>query len=370
MKKVETFAQEFEGLDKYKKCPGLYGIELETETSDGSAYPKGFLEVYETNQGVRYKTPLKNWVGHPDGSLRNFGMEFVLDKPLNFEDCLEELDRFKEATKDVEFIKNAPATSTHVHVNVLNDTLLTFANFLTIYTLFESVLVDYSGESRRSNLFALPIRASTKTLDNMIAMLSGIAQSIPNAISFQKAHVKYACLNLNPLTTFGSLEIRSFRGETDIEEVKDWIRIINKMVEFARTDGLTPRDFLKAYQTRGSSEILTDVFQEMASKIREKVQDVDFLIDRNLYFMARVATCVPDWSKFNGSIAKIRPAKKESPKTDVVNVVPDGIVVALGAATTGMLGNSVSTPWIDESISSVEDDEILEIETDEDDGDF
>lgn len=282
---------------------GTFGIELETETKSHEDYPNGFFKEDTSSGFLRYRVPMEDWEGHVDNSLRNYGMEFVLKKPLVFEESIKALDNFHEVTKDIKFIKNAPSTSVHVHVNMLNEAPSVMANFLALYTLFENVLVDYSGESRRSNLFALPIRAASATVDNINCLIKMFIQNNHNLLTFNPQSVKYAAINLAPITKFGSLELRSFRGETDIEEVKDWIRIVNSLLMYAKTPGLTPRIVLFEYKIRGVS-YFDEVFKDMAEKIRSRVNDVSELMDRNLWYLMKIATVTNDWESIDVPMEK------------------------------------------------------------------
>src|SRR5690606_25616800 len=147
----------------------------------------------------------------------------------------------------------------------LHEAPITMANFLALYSLFENILVDYSGESRRSNLFALPIRVASATADNMRDLIRMFEKDNSSVCKFNPALVKYAAINLATLTKYGSLELRSFRGETDMQEVKDWLSIINNLLTYARTPGLTPRIVLFEYKMRGVS-YLDEVFKDMVDK--------------------------------------------------------------------------------------------------------
>lgn len=302
------------GFRYNKRYTGTFGIEIETETKGSmegphpdAGYPADFFTL-DTRTG-KLIIPIDGWEGHVDNSLRNFGREFVLQKPLDFNQLMDALDRFGEATKGVKFIKNAPATSVHVHVNMLPERPTTMANFLTLYTLFENVLVDYSGESRRSNLFALPMRVSGFTNHNLVALLRLLDDGILHYVTFDPRSIKYSALNIAPLNTQGSVEIRSFRGETDVGEIKAWVSILNKMLEYARKAG-TPPDILERLKVREVT-FFDEVFEEMGEKILASVNDISTLMDRNLWFTLRLVKAVKNWEKIDEPQSKSKKAKKE-----------------------------------------------------------
>lgn len=289
-----------------KQYTGTYGIEIETETKNIEDYPDGWFNQNPTTG--RYDVPITGWEGHVDNSLRNFGMEYVLQKPLSFKEAMSALDAFGEATEGIPFIKNTPSTSVHVHINMLPERPVTMMNFLTLYTLFENVLVDYSGESRRSNLFALPMRVAGTIHENVTRLMKVFETGRGAEVCLDPRQVKYSALNVAPINTFGSLEIRSFRGETDVSEIKDWLSILNRILEYARRDGLTPSIILLEYKVQGISYFET-VFEDMAEKISSRVNDISDLIERNLWFVFRMTLACKDWASLDFPKEKPKPKK-------------------------------------------------------------
>lgn len=296
---------------------GEYGLELETETKDLCDYPPNFFrDTFEEDGCIRYSFPeLPSWVGHTDNSLRNFGHEFVFKTPYNFEKALDAIDEWAEVVKNIKFIKKAPATSTHVHVNLANEEPIVVANFLVLYTLFESVLVDYSGSNRRSNLFALPIRVAEATYTNIYHFFEGMSEANIQKMRFNVNSVKYAAGNLEPLTRIGSFEIRCFRGETDPSELKRWLKIINQILVFARISGMTPTKIISEYREKGV-EFLDIVFDEVASHIRSVVEDIEVLIDRNLWYAARLSLSV-DWETLDVKMVEYIEKNKNKPPVTI-----------------------------------------------------
>lgn len=321
---MNTIREELSKLCRFKKVTGIFGIEIETETKSSEDYPDGFFrQDGENDQGsIRYSLPMPEWEGHTDNSLRHFGMEYVLKEPLSYPDTLKALVSFKKGTEDVKFLKGSPATSVHVHLNMLDRTFVEMANFITLYSLFENVLVDYSGPARRSNLFALPMRVAERTVGNIKNLLKEIAEG-GTTFNVHPEHVKYASLNLAPLMTRGSLEIRSFRGTTDVSEIKEWVSILNQLYVFAQIEGLTPRSVMSSYKNLGM-EFFTEVFGLYRQAFKD-IQDIEVLIERNLWYMTEIATCVPDWSKltapYSSKVKEVKEIKKKSVYTTLDDVI-------------------------------------------------
>ncbi len=332
---MDNLRTKLEEHCRFKPSPGTFGVEIETEVKNFEKYPEKFL-IHNEETG-RYAIPLLDeyFEGHKDNSLRNFGVEYVFKAPYDFDKALTALDAFASATAGIPFITDAPATSVHVHVNMLNDNLITLANFMTLYILFENVLVDYSGPTRRSNLFALPTRAANQTTTNISRMLENYAKGVP--LGYDPTRVKYAALNLAPLMTQGSLEIRSFRGTTNVEDIKMWLRIINRLLVSARLASMTPSDILTFWRLQGM-EFFDFVFSDTADELRSKVKDIEFLIEKNLWDVWDIASSVQNWKTFNETDFSLKkPDKKAAGLTLQFNNSPNSIYNLATLASTQAL---------------------------------
>lgn len=280
----------------YKRWDGTFGIEIETETLDEYATPR-----------------LALWDVHNDGSLRNFGREYVLKTPLSFGAPLDTaLEEFKNSTSHLKFIQDSISTSVHVHVNMLNEDFRTFANFVTVYTLVENLLIRFSGPDRKSNLFCLPIVDAEETYRNIKTLFQNFEKKNFKAIHhMDAANCKYAALNLASLARFGSLEIRSFRGVTDTKIIRNWVGIIDRMLQYSRQAGLYPADIIVQYKDRGP-EVLSEIFGEYRELLRW--DDEDRLLTKSLFFAASNAYTVKDWDKVDAEPKAV--ATKKSPDLD------------------------------------------------------
>lgn len=287
---------------------GTYGIEIETETKDEDIYPKNFIK-HEIDLATHKKymsfPSLKDWTGHYDNSLRNYGVEFVLSQPLIYEEAVAALDDFGKATKGIKFIEDAPSTSVHIHWNVFNESFLTMANFFALYALYENLLTAYCGPTRRSNLFALPIRVAERIADNISDLLKGLSNGNPAAMNYRDNDAKYGALNLSAIARLGSLELRSMRGLTKADDMKEWLGIVNHLIEYARSTGLTPTAVVNMYRD-DAPELFTSTFGPYADVLRKAAgDDFDLLIDKNAWYLKQIAESVVDWSKFDKCMDKV-----------------------------------------------------------------
>lgn len=279
---------------------GDIGVEIETEVESHRAYdyPK-----------------MKFWSAKGDGSLRGYGVEYVLKAPMNLAEFENALSEFEAANTKYKFNKDSVSTSVHVHLNFLNDSYLTLANFITTYFLVENLLVKFSGPDRLSNLFCLPTKDAEGIVDHLVYALNNINKRGFSRVMFNSDKVKYAALNPCNLTTLGTMEIRTFRGEPDIELIRTWVNILMKLKEFTRSDKLTPVDIVNMIKEYGPSTFVDIIFGDYAKYLKVPKQTEELVYGEdysNLYYAAKVAGITKDWSKFG--ILKIKPVYKEKIK--------------------------------------------------------
>lgn len=273
---------------------GEYGLEIETETKNPYVLP---IFTY--------------WDVKPDGSLRDFGQEYVLKAPVDYGKPLTEaLEEFRNKTSKVDFIQDSNSTSVHVHCNILLEKWQSVGNFLTIYTLIENLLMEVAGDSRRNNLFCLPIRSVPAVNSTSIDIFKLVHKK---TFEFNRimdpGSIKYAALNLATITRFGSLEIRSFRGVTDISIIQSWIDILHRIRMFSR-ENITPPEILDQYRDKGK-KFLKEILEDEWEEIRDP--DEDKMLMDNLWFAGKLGYYFSpaEWRKFD--------IKPEIPK------IPEGL---------------------------------------------
>lgn len=265
------------------KHSGEIGLEIETETQTMKDYPQAILVA--AGRGVEIQH-LEWWKGFQDNSLRNFGMEYALRNPVLFEGELDTaLTEFKNFSKNIKFIKDPVKASVHVHLNCLGETFKTIGNFLTLYALYENLLIRYSGPNRVSNMFCIPICDGEETAKNMAKFVMAAKNKNYNAMFFKEDAVKYAALNLASFWNYGSIEIRSYRGETNTDLIKIWVSILYQMMKYSRKK-INPHDIILLYEL-DPDELYKQVFGQYTGVIYHK--DKDELVFKNLWYSANIA---------------------------------------------------------------------------------
>lgn len=298
---TKTIRQSLEGSYRFRPCVGDYGIEIETETK--KPWDMG---------------PLNHWKIVPDGSLRNYGREFVIKGVVSYGKELDTaLEEFREATKDLKFIppSDTVSTSVHVHRNILNSTWKTLGNFLTFYTMFENLLIRYSGPDRVSNLFCRTIKDAEQTFRNIQNVFRNVERKNYGGLNFSEQTVKYAALNLSPIVKFGSVELRSLEGDYRVERIKEWIDIIQAMWVMSEDKELTPPKILQLLKNNNTlnknniSQLLKNVFGPKLYKKLTQIDEVK-LVEDNLSYAVGIAFCVKDWNSLDSDI-KVSVSKQD-----------------------------------------------------------
>lgn len=191
----------------------IFGIEVEVEN------------VRNPNINYDYNS---YWTVVADNSLRNHGIEFV-SKPLRttqIEGALTQLA--KSLPKEHEF---SPRTSVHVHMNVRDLTLTQITSLVVLYTAMENVLFKWVGHNRENNVFC------TKLIDTDYVQSYINLNNNPTAVAHHWN--KYTALNLEPMTTKGTVEFRHMHGTIDIPRLCKWINILSCMKTYALNTPLT-----------------------------------------------------------------------------------------------------------------------------------
>lgn len=292
---------------------GEWGIEIETETDKKYDYPT-----------------LKYWEAKKDNSLRDWGVEYVLKAPMNAPELERALTEFESCDKKWKFKNSSVSTSVHVHSNMLNETYLTVANFLTTWAAVEPLLIKHSGPDRLSNLFCLSIKDAEGILDKWINLLSNINRNAFTKATLNQEGIKYSALNAATLSTFGTLEVRSFRGETDIKLIQEWVNIISCIKDFASQKDLTPPIICEMFNKNGTA-LIDIIFKGYAKMLKAPFKDLKTVMNESIIYSAKLASVSKDWSKFG--ILKVKPVYKAKLTAQLEQISQDKYGQAFDACT-------------------------------------
>lgn len=243
----------------------LIGVEVELENLKPVPVPPGEDTPVEDSQ---LPSPFnKYWKIVADGSLRNEGREFVLKHPLTGKDLEKALDSLENYLKDFN-PESSRRTSVHVHVDMRGLNVEQLKTFLVYYLLFENVMFRFCGSHREDSIYCVPLVESRTDFPYIIEALRSLSnkeasgRDILVAQDILRSTSKYAALNLQPLTTFGSIEFRHHPGEWSASRLRAWCLAIMRLHEVASDATEDLYEPLQWVSSSGAEEVLTSVLGE------------------------------------------------------------------------------------------------------------
>ncbi len=191
-------------------------------------------------EGLQLPKNVSGWAIHAEHSLRGDGGRLVaqgedlIDTPREYVTngayALHQLtDRLNHLhavlTRAGTAVKLTPRASTHFHVNMQGETLRAAFGFMLVYCIVEPVLLRLCGPQRNGNLFCIPCYETGDLPDFVRNCETALSRS-----SFQYwpqdggsgVRGKYSALNTDPLTRYGSIELRCFPNSYDPKQITEW----------------------------------------------------------------------------------------------------------------------------------------------------
>lgn len=236
----------------------LLGVELELEnvtTSTGgsiyddmdfdpSDYDGDWNELsYEEQDEVREAWYSRNssgcpigWTLHSDASLRN-GIEFVTSPPVAGQDMEDRLESFYSKALNYD---GGPRTSTHIHIDVLNDNPVVLQSLVMLVYTIEDALYNIVDEGRKWAGYSMSLAEMTPSrLRNLLN--PSIATQFTRAINVTQNRERYYGLNFN-VARHGTVEFRYFPGAPSKQELTEWIDLVVLLKNTAITH--TPEELM------------------------------------------------------------------------------------------------------------------------------
>jgi hypothetical protein len=258
-----TIKQHF-GLDDWPEGYGDIGIEIEMEGTH-LKYPP----IHPVSGELT--TP---WIAKIDNSLKGEGLEYYLAKPIKRHEVRGALKALKQHWKDTGG-KPQPTNqdAVHVHMNCRDLTLDKTMTFVMLLVMLEDVLVRWCGDEREGNLFCLRSRDAEAFLGFLRDLL--IKKNFGSASSFSQQYLKYAAINVAPLSFFGSVEVRCMQTPKDIMIVDTWVEMLCSVYDAAMKLGCV-RDVVDVLSYSMAEDLLAQIFGDNAHHLM--VPDVDQLL--------------------------------------------------------------------------------------------
>lgn len=264
------------------------------------------------------------WVSKEEGSLRYHGREYITNEPQVLNDALlaSLTDLSKHLNKKDIVIENSPRTSVHIHVNVTDLHMTQMWTGACAFWLVENMLLEYCGPERVSNLFCLRIQDAEGVLKYVQRDLNSDRPLVNHLNTDQ---VRYAALNLNAASKFGSLEVRCMRGTTDPVLIYTWSKLVHRIIHEAHKKHNNPADLMDYYFRTPRLDFLNSVVGEDDAKTLIKCcgRKWEDLIEDNVGSVLSIAYH-HNWEKYEKRLDEMK--KGAVPKKANVNVVNGNII--------------------------------------------
>jgi len=247
------------------------GVEVELENIHGFGHQSQSEGMY--------------WEIIKDGSLRNYGMEFV-SLPVFGVDIQLALDDLKNTLAEQKPSLH-PRTSLHVHMDVEDMTAHSLANLLVLEVVFERLLYNYCDMERYNNIFCNPSRKCKNSLRQLGALMRIKIDDKGEFYEVLQQSMKYTGLNIKSVLPQynnntdkedpgGHIEFRMHQGTDDIVRIKEWINILMCLKKYAVEFSHSPEELILYLSIMGIDNIIDDVFGEYASLVKypEQLPDI------------------------------------------------------------------------------------------------
>lgn len=202
---------------------------------------------------------VSGWTVHDEGSLRGAGFELVSSRPASESRILRDLSNVMPLLRDASHTFRA---AIHVHVNVQWATREDYIKILLGYFMREPMMFEAVGEGREQSVFCVPWSNATAHFSDLVdAYIEGDGRMWIDAI---RNAPKYAAVNMQATSKFGSLEFRHmqtpgniYNRRTQRRMIADFVRTCNSVVDHATTA-----------EARSMTELeyINHVFEEMDIK--------------------------------------------------------------------------------------------------------
>lgn len=219
----------------------------------------------------------KYWRIEDDGSLRGESAEYVFKKPINIGKVWEALVCLSEQYKKHQSKVGEPfRAGTHVHINCQELNMVELFNFITLYIIFENLLIKGCGKNRQGNLFCLSSSDAEYLLFGLRVGLKNVEgfKEIGHLINFfmQGDEIRYSSMNLSAIKKYGSLEFRAMKSTPNMQEIFDWVRVLFT-IKTAALKFENPAQIMSEFSLNGVEKFMTNTLGEAFTKKYMKVSD-------------------------------------------------------------------------------------------------
>jgi len=210
------------------------------------------------------------WTDKKDDSLHDGGREYVFASPLFGADVTEAVTNLLSVAQSNQWACTL-RTGIHVHMDARDLTVAQLRGMLAYYLILEPAIYAWVGDGREANNFCLPWYKSEGSIQDAIRILrsmdsyTGTREGETVVATCGEFH-KYAGLNLQALSNYGSLEFRQLRTTLDPARVIQWLNMLLSIKKAAMDAPSSTMSIVSDAVRRGMFETLRAVFDRSTAK--------------------------------------------------------------------------------------------------------
>lgn len=252
---------------------GEVGLEIEME-SDNVRYP-------DIDDGKLIKV----WKAMEDPSLRGMALEYVLLNPSPRDEVANHLRMLEEFFCRWKIVlRDTDRCGVHVHINCQQLTFKQTINFITLYLIFEDLLVKWCGEDREGNLFCL----RAKDAEYIITFLQKLVLR-DGFFRIDEQQLRYSSINIAALAKYGSIEFRAMATPNDLSLINTWVEMLlavkdaslNYNETYEMVEGLSASNsteaFIRMVFNKHADQLLCKQQDKLLMEGVRRVQDLAYL---------------------------------------------------------------------------------------------
>ncbi len=309
------------------------------EPDNSLVLPKDFLGLeFEFENVTRSIDPALDWAclvtNKEDGSLRNYGQEFVFERPLFGKDATDVIRGLCAHAKKNKYTTGL-RTGIHVHIDARNIGYPQLRWWLVLNALLEPAIYRWVGAGREENVFCLPWYSTDAVLPVLREIYRKEGTELGLAAS-RLAQKKYSGLNLDCLRRFGSIEYRHLQTTTDADRVLRWVNICQRFKAASDELANKPGGYEPVVWLKGGQALDLFFWKDLLKAQFEDLDYPDFLRDVRTKGLPTALEIVREGPQFTISVSRAnekvksylaskKPEKKDEALVmtmDAVNEVP------------------------------------------------
>lgn len=263
------------------------GIEIEAENIK---YSNESL-----HQGLMY------WTVTSDGSLRNYGSEFVSVKlrGMDIQNALSELGNFLTSVGIVPVYSER--TSVHIHIDSRFLNTYQLKTLIKYYLACEPYYFSVIGNKREDNIYCVPYYKNPSGIRNLSALFQQ-TMGEDHVYHAVLEGLKYEAMNIRSIREKGSIEFRHHYGTHDKDTLYNWI--VNLLNLFKLSKESSEDEFTFMFDSMPYSDFLANTvpkFTDISSKAldvceviaRKSIINLNLFANRGKSFEKEVTAHLP-----------------------------------------------------------------------------